>query len=456
MTVSSTSNRAVYSGDGSTSVFPFAFKVPTAADLTVIYTDATGTDFTLSSGQYSATGFNVDAGGTVTYLPSGSAIALGTKLTIYRSIAPTQPTSISNQGAMWPQVIEATFDRLTMIVQGFIDGFNRCLRISPSDGATLNPLPNATLRANSVLGFDGSGQPYAATLTGSLVAASNWLITNFFPMSSAAAARGSIGAAGLVDDNAFSGTNTFPTQAAGDKTTKASTTAFAQAAVAARTAVADANASPTDATRTIVFTSLTAARTVVLPAASGITAGRTYDIIDGSGSASATNTISLVPNGTDTIAGSNTTQVCINIPRGRCRLVCNGANGWDVEVWSVTYVTYLGSDVSLTNTSNFFDGPSVTQGTVGTWRVIAGVTAGDTAAASIYAKLWDDTTVISSGAAYAAVSSGWSTIFLEGQITNPAANLKVSAKDATATSGKIKADATGGAKDSYIRATRIA
>ena len=72
-------------------------------------------------GQYDATGFGLEAGGTVTYPKSGSgnpAIADGTTLTIYRNVAVTQPTSISNQGAMWPQVIEAALDRLTYIGAG--------------------------------------------------------------------------------------------------------------------------------------------------------------------------------------------------------------------------------------------------------------------------------------------------------------------------------------------------
>ena len=54
MTVSTLSNRITYAGNGSTTTFPFAFKVAAAADLTVIWTDATGTDYTLASGQYKA------------------------------------------------------------------------------------------------------------------------------------------------------------------------------------------------------------------------------------------------------------------------------------------------------------------------------------------------------------------------------------------------------------------
>jgi hypothetical protein len=218
MTVSSTSSRVVYNGNGSTTTFPFGFKVQQAADLVVVYTDATGTDFTLSPAQYGATGFGVDAGGTVTYPLSGSPIASGTT------------PSISNQGAMWPQVIEAALDRLTYIAQSVSDTISRALVISPTDGGSLSPLPNRTLRANAVLGFDGTGQPYAAQLVAGLGAASAWLVTNFFPMNSAAAARGALGALAAGDNIAFTGTNTFPTPSAGDNSQKAATTAYADRA----------------------------------------------------------------------------------------------------------------------------------------------------------------------------------------------------------------------------------
>lgn len=236
MTVSSTSSRVVYSGNGSTTTFPFGFKVQQATDLAVIYTDASGTDFALSASQYGATGFGVDAGGTVTYPLSGSPIASGTALTIYRKVAATQPTSISNQGAMWPQVIEAALDRLTYIAQNVSDTVSRALVISPTDSGSLSALPNRTQRANAVLGFDGAGQPYAAQLVAGLGAASAWLATNFFPMSSAASARGALGAIAAGDNTAFTGTNSFPTPSAGDNSQRAATTAYADRSASNATA----------------------------------------------------------------------------------------------------------------------------------------------------------------------------------------------------------------------------
>lgn len=237
MTVSSTSSRIVYAGNGTTTVFPFAFKVQQPADLVVVYTDATGTDFTLSPGQYTAGGFGLDAGGSVTYPTSGSAIAAGTTLTIYRDVAPTQPTSISNQGAMWPQVIEAALDRLTFIAQKITDTASRALVIAPTDGGSLAALPTAVQRANSVLGFDASGQPVPVSGLGT-TSVTSWLAANFLTMTSRLAALGALGGAGTADNNTLSGTNDFtagrikvPTRAAGDNGTDAASTAFVQGAM---------------------------------------------------------------------------------------------------------------------------------------------------------------------------------------------------------------------------------
>jgi len=234
MTVSSTSSRVNYVGNGSATTFAFAFKVNQPADLVVVYTDATGLDYTLSPSQYSATGFGLDAGGSVTYpLAGGSPIAAGTRLTIYRDVAVTQPTSLSNQGAMWPQVIEAALDRLTYMAQRVTDAVSRSLVISPTDSASLNVLPNATQRANSVLAFDSQGQPYAGTLTGSLVSVSTWIANYFLPAATKQDACNALEAAYLPGSNDFTGGRVqVPTRVAGDDGTDAASTAFVATAIA--------------------------------------------------------------------------------------------------------------------------------------------------------------------------------------------------------------------------------
>ena len=248
MTVSSTSSRNVLAGNGSTTQFPAGFRVDQPGDLMVIYADAGGNQTTLSAGQYTTDGAFGAAwpnGPTVTYLPIAGAIATGTTLTLERVISTTQPTSLSNQGAMWPQVIEAALDRIVMIVQGFIDGMSRALQIAPDDGTVLNPLPAAALRAKAYLGFDGNGQPTVlAAPSGS--APISPAMANVVDQSTLALARGQMGGIGVADSPSITGAFDFttgrikvPTRTAGDSGTDAASTAFVQETVRALTNVAD-------------------------------------------------------------------------------------------------------------------------------------------------------------------------------------------------------------------------
>lgn len=122
-----------------------------------------------------------------------------------------------------------------------------------------------------------------------------------------------------------------------------------------------------------------------------------------------------------------------------------------------SYTSSLGADVNLNNISNYFDGPSVSQGTVGTWFVSGQVVVDDTAGAStLMAKLWDGTTVIDSGLADSYTTGARVCIALSGCISSPAGNLRISVRDSGSTSGHIKFNASGNSKDSTITAIRIA
>ena len=115
----------------------------------------------------------------------------------------------------------------------------------------------------------------------------------------------------------------------------------------------------------------------------------------------------------------------------------------------------LSGDVALNNTANYFDGPSVAQGTVGTWLAMGTVTCIDTAGAAILAvKLWDGTTLIDSTVVTVPVASGVVTASVSGYISTPAGNLRISVRDLSSTSGKILYNERN-TKDSTITAIRI-
>lgn len=115
----------------------------------------------------------------------------------------------------------------------------------------------------------------------------------------------------------------------------------------------------------------------------------------------------------------------------------------------------LSGDVALNNTANYFDGPSIAQGTSGTWWTDGTVTVTDTGAAVIFAKLWDGTTVIASAVMNCPANNSVS-ISLSGFLTTPAGNLRISVRDATNATGNIKFNTSGNSKDSTISAFRIA
>lgn len=127
-------------------------------------------------------------------------------------------------------------------------------------------------------------------------------------------------------------------------------------------------------------------------------------------------------------------------------------------IHSITSLTgSLGADVALNNVSNFFDGPSIAQGTSGTWFVSGFVTCADTAGASaMVAKLWDGTTTIASCVQNTSAANLRAQISLSGIITNPAGNLRISVKDQASTSGVMQFNASGSSKDCTITAIRIA
>jgi len=116
----------------------------------------------------------------------------------------------------------------------------------------------------------------------------------------------------------------------------------------------------------------------------------------------------------------------------------------------------LSGNVSLNNTTTYFDGPSVAQGTSGTWFVSGTVTVSDSNGdAGFAAKLWDGTTVIASAFLTTRTANTLGVISLSGSISSPAANVRISVKDISSTGGSINSNSSGAFKDSTITAIRI-
>ena len=137
-----------------------------------------------------------------------------------------------------------------------------------------------------------------------------------------------------------------------------------------------------------------------------------------------------------------------------------GGGNWKEELSSYSnffapITASLGADVLLNNTANYFDGPSVAQGTVGKWFVSGTITFYDAVSAAFLIKLWDGTTVIASTEVNGGASSANMTASLSGFISAPVGNLRISVKDGTTVNGVVRFNTSGNSKDSTITAIRI-
>lgn len=162
MTIATTTSRVVAQGNGATTAFSYNFLIPTADDVVVTFTDASGNSTELAASQYAISGLGNPAGGSVTYPLSGSPMATGQSLSVQRLLPLKQLTKLTNQGGYYPDVVEDAMDALEMQIQQLSDSFGRSLVMPPTDPLGVSgQLPSVTQRANMLLSFDSSGQPVA-------------------------------------------------------------------------------------------------------------------------------------------------------------------------------------------------------------------------------------------------------------------------------------------------------
>jgi hypothetical protein len=135
-------------------------------------------------------------------------------------------------------------------------------------------------------------------------------------------------------------------------------------------------------------------------------------------------------------------------------------NATGIPAWSpwvaggiTVFTSSLLADVPVS--TSYVDGPSVAQGTAGTWYASGTVTLTDTAGnAGFLCKLYDGTTVMASGTFSLVTASTSGSFGLSGVIVSPAGNIRIACKD-NFTTGTMKFNASGNSKDSTVTAIRI-
>src|SRR5688500_18800000 len=134
MTVTAITNKAVFTGNGVTTSFPFTFKVNDEDHLAVYeYVIATGVLTLVSPANYTVVG-TLPGTGSVTYTPGGGPVPSTKRLVLVRTVPFTQDLDIHNQGGFHPDSIEDQLDLLEMQMQQLHSGI---MRRNPGDTGDL-------------------------------------------------------------------------------------------------------------------------------------------------------------------------------------------------------------------------------------------------------------------------------------------------------------------------------
>ena len=160
MTISSTTTKNSYSGNGSTTAFAYSFYIPASTDIQVIVRSSTGTETVKAEGtgstNYAITGVGSASGGNVTFV---TAPASGETVVLRRNTAKTQATDYVANDPFPAETHEDALDKLTIIGQDLQEQVDRSLKLSRTNTMTSTEFTvGSTDRASKILAFDSSGE----------------------------------------------------------------------------------------------------------------------------------------------------------------------------------------------------------------------------------------------------------------------------------------------------------
>jgi hypothetical protein len=159
MTISSTTVKNSYSGDGSTTAFSYTFKIFADSDLQVIIRDASATETVKTiTTHYTVSGAGDANGGSVTFT-SGNIPASGETVVLRRAVPQTQAIDYIANDPFPAESHEEGLDRAMMTLQQVQEEVDRSIKLSRTNTMTSTEFAiGATDRANKILAFDSSGE----------------------------------------------------------------------------------------------------------------------------------------------------------------------------------------------------------------------------------------------------------------------------------------------------------
>jgi hypothetical protein len=159
MTISSTTVKNSYSGNGTLDTFNYTFKIFADADIQVIIRDATATETvkTLTT-HYTVTGAGNANGGTIVFT-SGN-IPTATETVVIRRASPqTQAIDYIANDPFPAESHEEGLDRSMMAIQQLQEEIDRSIKLSRTNTMTSTEFAvGATDRAGKIFGFDDNGE----------------------------------------------------------------------------------------------------------------------------------------------------------------------------------------------------------------------------------------------------------------------------------------------------------
>jgi hypothetical protein len=159
MTISSTTVKNSYSGNGTLDTFNYTFKIFANTDLQVIIRDATSTETvkTLTT-HYTVTGAGSASGGTIVFTAGNIPSATET-VVIRRAVPQTQAIDYIANDPFPAESHEEGLDRAMMTLQQLQEEVDRSIKLSRTN--TMNSTEftiGDTERVNKVFGFDSAGE----------------------------------------------------------------------------------------------------------------------------------------------------------------------------------------------------------------------------------------------------------------------------------------------------------
>lgn len=142
MTLSASTRRNDYTGNGAVAAYDYTFKILDDSHLQVTVADDNGVEFpTLTQGvDYTIDGIGESAGGTVTLIDAGQSwmnagfLKNNYDIVLLGIMPNEQTTSVRNQREYHPEVAENTYDRLVMMIQQLQERASRALTLIVSGG----------------------------------------------------------------------------------------------------------------------------------------------------------------------------------------------------------------------------------------------------------------------------------------------------------------------------------